>query len=578
MSQQPNGTAGTQTESDQKRHCFPSRKALQNVIETKRKELDAHARILQDAYNKLERERYDGDDVQPVQTAAENYKETLNQLTELYQQDQWGDFKEEAKLTREYSRLERAHHVIAQAASKHSCERMSQVSRGSRRSSASRASSSSSARRKALAEVAAARKQAEFDKLMAEKERTRRLQEAEEQRKKEEQRAQYELDMALLAADRATAIADARLQAIEGCIKEEEELEDNSLDLPDVQGQHNTEERVKTWVNAHADTLPTPGTRQVPPSHPITTLTPKQDHTIGLLETFTTTNQRLVSGLSKQSLPKCHPDVFDGDVTLFHPWKRAFKAMIADADVTPAQEMNYLRNFTKGDVQNVVDNFRRRHHPDLSFVLQELWTELERRFGNTAAITNALLERLTQTAKFSEKDLQGLQTFADLCGDVDSQLAHLPGLSCLNYPNVRLPIFLRSKWEKEIVKYAAKNHDTYPDFHVFAYMVQGEARKKNHPNVQASGVQTTTHGERPSKKAAKDNPTSTRRVLKTNTGKEEANRRKFHNRDGHTLMECKAFNAMTREEKTDWISREKLCFRCVEPNHVAKECKTSHMH
>ena len=219
--------------------------------------------------------------------------------------------------------------------------------------------------------------------------------------------------MALLAADCATAIANARLQAIEGCIKEEEELEDNSLDLPDVQGQHNTEERVKTWVNAHADTLPTPGTRQVPPSHPITTSTPKQDHTIGLLETFTTTNQRLVSGLSKQSLPKCHPDVFDGDVTLFHPWKRAFKAMIADADVTPAQEMNYLRNFTKGDVQNVVDNFRRTHHPDLSFALQELWTELERRFGNTAAITNTLLERLTQTAKFSEKGLQGLQTFAD---------------------------------------------------------------------------------------------------------------------------------------------------------------------
>ena len=120
----------------------------------------------------------------------------------------------------------------------------------------------------------------------------------------------------------------------------------------------------------------------------------------------------------------------------------------------------------------------------------------------------------------------------------------------------RLPNFLQSKWEKEIVKYAAKNHDAYPDFHVFAYMVQGEARKKNHPNVQASGVQTTTHGERPSKKAAKDNPTSTRRVLKTNTGKEEANRCKFHNRDGHTLTECKAFNAMTMEEKTDWISRE----------------------
>ncbi|KAK3735488.1 hypothetical protein QZH41_005038 [Actinostola sp. cb2023] len=34
-----------------------------------------------------------------------------------------------------------------------------------------------------------------------------------------------------------------------------------------------------------------------------------------------------------------------------------------------------------------------------------------------AAITNNLLERLTETAKFHDKDPTGLQTFADLCAD-----------------------------------------------------------------------------------------------------------------------------------------------------------------
>ncbi|KAK3731816.1 hypothetical protein QZH41_007628 [Actinostola sp. cb2023] len=80
--------------------------------------------------------------------------------------------------------------------------------------------------------------------------------------------------------------------------------------------------------------------------------------------------------------------------------------------------MNYLRNFTKGEVQNVVDNFWKRHHTDLAVVLRELWRELERRFGNTAAITNALLERLIQAANFSEKVLPARRT--TVMGDNDS--------------------------------------------------------------------------------------------------------------------------------------------------------------
>lgn len=72
-------------------------------------------------------------------------------------------------------------------------------------------SSSSSTRAKALAEAAAANKQAEYDRVIAEKQHLRRRQEA-----------AYERDMALLAADKLAAVADAKLAAIENCIQEEE--------------------------------------------------------------------------------------------------------------------------------------------------------------------------------------------------------------------------------------------------------------------------------------------------------------------------------------------------------------------
>ncbi|KAK3710874.1 hypothetical protein QZH41_004275 [Actinostola sp. cb2023] len=511
MSLHASDTQETQAATNEKRHRPLSRKALQNAIESKRRELDVNAK---------------------------RFRNTLNELTELYQQDQWGDYEEEAKLTTEYSKLERAGNIIKQATDGCHHEVSSQVSRKSRRSPTSRAStSSSSARRNALADIAAARKQAEYDKLIAEKDNARKV-----------QQAQYELEMAKLAADKVEAIASARLLAIEECL-DEEEFKD--LDLPADPDPEDHEFHVNTWMQNHPITnTTTPG--QEPAHRPIVTSTPKRDSTIGLLETFTITNQRLVSGLTRQSLPKCHPDIFDGEVTLFHPWKRAFRAMIDDADVTPAQEMNYLRNFTKGEVQNVVDNFRKRHHTDLAVVLRELWRELERRFGNTAAITNVLLERLTHAANFSEKYLPGLQAFADL------KVTELPTV----------------KVEKEIISYATKHQDAYPGFHVFASMAQEQANKKNHPNVQASGVQPTVHGEKSSKITTKQEITSARRVMKTNTEEDNKPHCKFHDCDGHELTECKAFATKSIQEKTDWILKEKLCFRCFEAGHIAKECES----
>ena len=64
--------------------------------------------------------------------------------------------------------------------------------------------------------------------------------------------------------------------------------------------------------------------------------------------------------------------------------------MIKDVNLSLEKEINYLRSYTKGDAQKVVNNFRQREYSDPVVALRDVWTELERRFGNTAAITNVL--------------------------------------------------------------------------------------------------------------------------------------------------------------------------------------------
>jgi DNA polymerase II large subunit len=90
-------------------------------------------------------------------------------------------------------------------------------SRSFGRSSRSRLSyaASTSARMKALADAAAARKEAEYDVLIAERENERKQLEAEEERNRIAAKAQHERHMAVLAATKRKASAEAKLDAIE---------------------------------------------------------------------------------------------------------------------------------------------------------------------------------------------------------------------------------------------------------------------------------------------------------------------------------------------------------------------------
>ena len=525
-------------------------------------------------------------------------------------------------------------------------EKMDSASQSSRKHSrtrstlSSRASTSSSAaRRKALAEAAAARQEAEYDRLLAEKERERIEVEAEEERKRQSQRARFECDKAVLTANKKLAIAEAKLKAIEQSIEEEDEKA-TMVTIPGLDNSIDTQEITRAWINAqgtmetldrtgypspHHDSGKVPHTKlqseltnarscakeeplpstnaasfeKSPPGKSVTGNTPL----FGLRGTnpfastptddLTTVNQRLVATLARQNLPKCHPEIFTGDVTLFHPWKSAFRAMIKDANVSPDQEINYLRSYTKGDAQKVVNNYRQRQYRNPVDALRDVWKELERRFGNTAAITNVLLVRLQTAAKFGEEDSDKLQAFADVCADVDSQLDFLPGLGCLNYltaigPIVEnLPHSLRSKWEKRVVQYAEKYDDAYPSFKDFAAMVQEQARLKNHPNVLAAAQpgNRKLKGREHRPRLPETDADPNRRVLKTGLdGKNEPKKEPelgeekychYHQRKGHLLAECKAFEKQALEVRNECVLKAGLCFRCLSAGHRSSECNAT---
>ena len=238
--------------------------------------------------------------------------------------------------------------------------------------------------------------------------------------------------------------------------------------------------------------------------------------------------------------------------------------------MSATQEINYLRSFTSGEPQRLVDNYRKRQQSDPIKLLENVWSELEHRFGSAAVMTNTLLDRLKKNANFGESDNASLQKFADLCADVESQTASLPGLACLNFPNIiqpianKLPSSIRGKWEKEIARYADKHAAAYPPFARFAKLIEEQSNIKNNPNILANKEPRPNKPIGEHKKSQRENNFPAKRVFKTKASPSPSEARLdgenvgaktclFHERDGHDLTECKAFASKPLEERTEWI-------------------------
>ena len=271
----------------------------------------------------------------------------------------------------------------------------------------------------ALADAKAAREEAQYTRLIAQKELERRTREAEAQKIRQQEIAQFEKEIAILGADKKAAMANAKLKVFEEALLEEEHEKD--FELPELEvPKIKAEERTSQWVHSNPLTTgkvsrsernheplstpeqiklplrPTPKERKsektdlLPELHvlnpdlpqqqstdedrvvpqntifnrqPLISSTPLKDITGSqLIDSLTVANQQIVADL----------DIFSGDPTLFHPWKTAFKAMLLDADVSPTQEINYLRSFASGRPQRLVDNYRKRQMRDPVALLKEL--------------------------------------------------------------------------------------------------------------------------------------------------------------------------------------------------------------
>ena len=159
-------------------------KALHNATDSKRKEFRNSRKRLLSVMQLVDGLGDDSDIatlVRDLMAASEEFGELLQDLFELYKQEVYGDFVEEAQLKEESNTLKRALSVIDKLnnkMSRQSNELLETASVSSHHSSGSK-TSSAIARLQALADANAAREEVQYTRLMTERELEHKTCEAE---------------------------------------------------------------------------------------------------------------------------------------------------------------------------------------------------------------------------------------------------------------------------------------------------------------------------------------------------------------------------------------------------------------
>lgn len=119
-----------------------------------------------------------------------------------------------------------------------------------------------------------------------------------------------------------------------------------------------------------------------------------------------------------------------------------------------------------------------------------VWQRLEECYGSPEAIENALLGKVDDFPKISNRENQKLRELGDILTELEAAKldGFLPGLNYLDTsrgitPIVqKLPYSLHVKWVSLASNYKQKNQRLYPPFAFFANFVCDQARTLNDPS------------------------------------------------------------------------------------------------
>lgn len=204
---------------------------------------------------------------------------------------------------------------------------------------------------------------------------------------------------------------------------------------------------------------------------------------------------------------------FDDHPENYWAWKESFHSSTMDLNLTAREELDLLCKWLGPKSSEHAKRIRTVHIHDAAAGVNMVWQRLEDCYGSPEAIENALLKKVDDFPKISNREHHRLRELGDILLELEA--ARADGfLSGLNYLDTsrginpivqKLPYSLHDKWVSVASHYKEKYRISYPPFAFFAKFVCDHAKTLNDPSFAAltggGSMSKSEHAFRPNMKA-----------------------------------------------------------------------------
>ncbi|XP_073961981.1 uncharacterized protein [Choristoneura fumiferana] len=256
-------------------------------------------------------------------------------------------------------------------------------------------------------------------------------------------------------------------------------------------------------------------------------------------------------------LPKINIPQFTGnyqDWTSFHD---LFVSLIHNkTNLGNVQKLHYLKSCLSGEPEHLL-----KHLPVTDSNYDLAWNMLQGRYNNKRIIVNSILSRLINQKKMNAGTAKSIREILDVTMECLNKLKG-QGVDTTSWDAIiihmtvsKLDTETHKEWEEEV---SDMNINELPSLSKFERFLEKRFRvlEMMHPiPTTSANIQREPY-----------------HAIKSRSFVVAAEMKCGFCKQNHVLFQCKEFQQLTLERKTDFVQNQRLCFNCLMPGHPVKYC------
>ncbi|XP_071825532.1 uncharacterized protein [Apostichopus japonicus] len=298
-----------------------------------------------------------------------------------------------------------------------------------------------------------------------------------------------------------------------------------------------------------------------------------------LIRSQTEISRMMIDQQKLVSLPRRELQIFDGKVQDYRAFIAAFEHNIEQLTDNNQDRLYYLQQFTSGRPRELVRSCMGK---DPKRGYEQARRELEEEYGDDFRILSSYRKEIEMMQPIKGENSAAMKDYLTFCvvfGNAINEseiLRKLDQTESIMKLVSKLPYRLRERWRLQAYRIKGKSHKL-AGFHDYVEFVREQVKIATDSIYGDISMESSKDCSkfRQNRKSFKGFSTiiQEQKSRSKNEGKSLEYTKCLYCGNNHMLEVCRELGSKTHEEKLIFLRTKGLCFRCLDGNHISKDCK-----